>query len=421
VDGLNLPLLLLAALVALSGAAATLALPPLEGTGRAWGASYQLLLGATQLALLADDMALSWMALVLAAMTIALMAALPRSPSALAAAWKTVLLCGAGAALALLGLVVLAMAAQPLSGAAHVLSFQALLRMGREAEAGLLTLGFLLLLAGYGVLAGLVPVQSWMADAQAEAPTPLAAIPCALLANAALLALLRAQAVAGLNPLWLPPGVLLMVAGLAGVAFAAGALWRQRQAGRFLAVCAIGQTGLAAFAFGLGGPAVTAGLLQLMGATLALSAAAFAVARGGLLRGGEAGAAQSMAALGGLATTNPRLGWGLAAALGALAGLPPLALFVSEFLLVQQAVTRLPWMALPLGTGLVALAIATLARLRSLCFGPAPEGGTVAEPPPAGAWVEGLILLHVLALLGLGFFLPGPLADLLAEAARIAG
>lgn len=369
-EALNLPLLLLAALVGLSGAVALSVLPPHEGTARAFTAGYQLLLGATHLAVLADDFAVMWMALVLAVMTVAMLAALMRGPAALAAAWKTVLLGGAGAGLALLGTMVLAMATQPLTGDANALSFDAMLRVGREAESGLLTLGFVLLLAGYGVLAGLVPMHAWLPDAQAEAPTPLMAIPCALLGNAALLAVLRAQAVASLNPAWLPPGVLLLLAGLAGIGFAAAALWRQRQVGRFLAVCAIGQTGLAAFAFGLGGPAVMAGQLQMMAATLALSAAAFAIARASALRGG----ADGMHALSGLATTDPRLGWGLAAALGTLAGLPPLAQFVSEFLLVQQAVARLPWMALPLGIGLVALAIATLARLRGLCFGPAPEG-----------------------------------------------
>jgi hydrogenase-4 component F len=378
-EALNLPLLLLAALVGLSGAVALALLPPHEGTARAFTAGYQLLLGATHLAVLADDFALMWMALVLAVMTVAMLAALMRGPAALAAAWKTVLLGGAGAGLALLGTMVLAMAAQPLTGDANALSFDAMLRVGREAESGLLTLGFVLLLAGYGVLAGLVPLHAWLPDAQAEAPTPLMAIPCALLGNAALLAVLRAQAVAALNPAWLPPGVLLLLAGLAGIGFAAAALWRQRQVGRFLAVCAIGQTGLAAFAFGLGGPAVMAGLLQMMGATLALSAAAFAIARASALRGG----ADGMLALSGLATTDPRLGWGLAAALGALAGLPPLAQFVSEFLLVQQAVARLPWMALPLGVGLVALAIATLARLRGLCFGPAPKGSHNSAPKDA--------------------------------------
>ncbi|EHM02211.1 putative hydrogenase 4 subunit F [Acetobacteraceae bacterium AT-5844] len=416
-DALNLPLLLLAALIGLTGAIASLLQPPHEGTARAWASGYQALLGTIYLALLADDLALTWMALVLAGMIVAMLAALRRGPAALAAAWKTVLLGGAGAGLALLGIMVFGMAAQPLAGSPETLSFHALLRVGREAESGLLTLGFVLVLAGYGVLAGLVPLHAWLPDAQAEGPTPLMAIPCTLLGQAALLAVLRAKAIAALNPAWLPPGALLLAAGLLGIGFAAAALWRQRQAGRFLAVCAIGQTGLVAFAFGLGGPAVMAGLLQMMGAGLALSAAAFALTRATALRGED-----GMAALSGLAASEPRLGWGLAGALGALAGLPPMTQFISEFLLVQQAVARLPWIALPLGVGLVALAIATLARLRGLCFGPAPAGAQhMADGGPGGEVMMMLAGLHLLLLLALGLFLPAPLAGLLMDAARLVG
>ncbi|MBO1073594.1 proton-conducting transporter transmembrane domain-containing protein [Roseomonas marmotae] len=419
-DALNLCLLLPAALVGLSGAVATIALPPPEGAGRAWNAGYQALLGLTYLALLADDFGLAWMALTLAGPVLALLVALRRgtiesSGTALAAAWKAVTLLGAGSVLALLGTLALAMAAYPLAGEA-ALSFETLQRVGREAEAGPLMLGFLLMLAGYGVLAGLVPLHLWLSEAQGEAPTPLIIIPCTLLGQAALHLLLRAQAVAALNPVWLPPGALLLLAGLAGMAVAALALWRRRDAGRFLAACAIGQTGLAAFAFGLGGPAIMAGLIQMAGALLALSAAAYGLGRATGLRG-----SMSLTALAGLASSEPRLGWALAAVLGALAGLPPLALFVSEFLLVQQAVARLPWLALPLGLGLVALSGTTLARLRWLCFGPAPAGGAAVEAEGSGQTVILLMLLHLLALLALGFFLPGSVAALLADAARVAG
>ncbi|MFC7554297.1 hypothetical protein ACFQU7_21965 [Pseudoroseomonas wenyumeiae] len=186
-------------------------------------------------------------------------------------------------------------------------------------------------------------------------------------------------------------------------------------AGRFLAALALGQTGLAAFAFGLGGPAVMAGLMQMAGSLLALSAAAYGLGRASRLRG-----AGAMAALSGLAASDARLGWALAAALGALAGLPPLAQFMAGFLLVQQTVARLPWLALPLGTGLVLLALATLARLRWLCFGPPPARGVPAGPG-TGQTVFLLMLLHLLGLLALGLFLPAPLAALLAEAAQVAG
>ncbi|WP_456316302.1 hypothetical protein, partial [Teichococcus wenyumeiae] len=96
------------------------------------------------------------------------------------------------------------------------------------------------------------------------------------------------------------------------------------------------------------------------------------------------------------------------------------AQFMAGFLLVQQTVARLPWLALPLGAGLVLLALATLARLRWLCFGPPPARGVPAGPG-TGQTVFLLMLLHLLGLLALGLFLPAPLAALLAEAAQVAG
>jgi hydrogenase-4 component F len=413
-DALSLCLLLPATVIGLSGAVATMALPLPEGAGRAWNAGYQALLGLTHLALLADDVLLMWMALALAGPVLALLVAIRRGADALAAAWKTVLLLGAGSALALLGTLALAMAAQALGGEA-ALSFETLLRVGREVESGPLLLGFVLMLAGYGIQAGLVPLHLWRADAQAEGPTPLIVIPIALLGQAALHALVRAKAVAALSPAWMPPGAPLLLAGLAGMALGALALARARDAGRFLAAAAIGQTGLAAFAFGLGGPAAMAGLMLLAGALLALAAAAYGLARAERLRG-----AADMTSLSGLAASDARLGWTLAAALGALAGLPPLAQFMAGFLMVQQTVARLPWMALPLGAGLVLLAVAMLARLRWLCFGPPPADSAPADPG-TGQTVFLLMLLHLLGLLVLGLFLPGPLAALLAEAAQVAG
>lgn len=410
-DALNLVLLLPAGLVALGGAVAVLLLPLPEGAGRAWNAATLALLGLTNLALLADDLALAWMALALCGPVLALLVAMKRGAPALAAAWKLVLLCGAASGLGLLGVVVLAMAAAPVAGEA-VLSFETLMRVGREAEAGPLLLGFLFILAGHGTLAALVPVHLWLPSAMAAAPAPLLAIPVALLGNAALHAVLRARAVAALSPAWLPPGALLLATGLAGLGMAAWMLWRARDTGRFLAGCAIGQSGMAAVAFGLGGPAVMAGLLQMAGALLALSAAAMGLDRATRLRGGR-----GLARLGGLASTDARLAWALAAALAATAGLPPLAPFVAEFLLVQQAVARLPWLALPLGAGLVLLAGATLARLRRLCFGPPPVNATIAA---GGRGVFVLMLLHLGALLALGLFLPAPLAAMLAAAAQVA-
>ncbi|WP_159996196.1 proton-conducting transporter membrane subunit [Roseomonas sp. 18066] len=421
-DALNLWLVPLAALVGLSAAAASLAILPAERLGprasRAYFAAFQLFLGAVQLALLADNMVVLWAALQAAVMAAVLLAALRRGPAAVAAAWKLLILGGVGIALALFGTILLGLAAQPYAGGSEVsLSFNALLRVGREADGGLLTLAFVFLLVGYGSIAALVPLQGWLADATAEAPAAVPALLNTLLLVAALHAILRARAVVALNPEVVAPGTLMMALGLATLLLAGLSLWRRRDAGRWLAWIGIAQSGLAAFAFGLGGPAAIAGILLLLGQGLLLGALALALAEARLMRG-----AQQLSALAGLSASRPWLGAGVALALLGLAGLPPFSPFAAFFLLMQQVAARLPWLAIPLVLGLLLVALALVARLQALCFGP--PGAAAAAPALAGdlpaRWAIGLPLaLHLALALALGLFLPPALRDALAAAARI--
>ena len=59
----------------------------------------------------------------------------------------------------------------------------------------------------------------------------------------------------------------------------------------------------------------------------------------------------------GLTETHPLLGWGLVLGVVAIAGLPPLGIFMSEFLVVSSTFAREPWLALPLVFGLWKIAL----------------------------------------------------------------
>lgn len=246
----------------------------------------------------------------------------------------------------------------------------------------------------------------------------ISAVLSGLLLNAALHAILRVKSLVELNSGPLAPGALLVAMGLASLLLAAFALWRRRDARRFFAWSSIEHMGLAAFAFGLGGPAALAGLLHMLGHSLVKSAIFFTLGRAVALKG-----SQRLDAIGGLSLSRPALGWTLALGMLAIAGLPPFSLYASEFLMAQQSVARLPWLALPLGLGLLVAALAMLRTLQALCLGPAtPDAPGGAAPPPLGEWaVLAPAQLHLLLALVLGLALPAPLAALLAEAARIAG
>jgi hydrogenase-4 component F len=283
--------------------------------------------------------------------------------------------------------------------------------LAARADPDLLNLAFVFLLVGFGTKAGLVPMHSWLPDAHAEGPTPIAAVLSGLLLNSAMLAILRGKSIVAAHPETISPGIFLIIMGLATLLLAGLSLWRRRDAKRLFGWSSIEHMGIAAIAFGVGGPVGNmAGLLHLWGHSLVKSAAFFAIGRAVRIKG-----AQHMAAIGGLATSHPALGWGLALAMAALAGLPPFSLFASELLLASAIGREAPWLLPLFILGLLVAGTALLHAMQRLCFGlPTPQ------PAPMAAGLATLLPLWVHLLLAaiLALALPAPLSRMLLEASR---
>ncbi len=382
--GLPTPFALLTAFVAAAGAwrGRDLARPQL--------ALALALLAALLAALFADGVGLTWLAMEAALIAAAALLGLTHDDATAAAAgWRLLVAGGVGLGLALLGSVLLYLAARPALGPGMAgLSWTALARAAPALDGRLLSVAFALLLAGYGTLAALVPLHTWLPAAEAALPPPLAGLLGGAMTNAALVSILRARAVLAASSAAIPPGPALMALGLASLLLAAFALWRQREASRALAFAFIGQTGVATFAFGLGGPGGSfAGLLHLMLLTLAKAASALSLGDG------------------------PARRRTLAAGLVALAGLPPFGLLASLFLIAEATARRLPWLLAPLGLGVAVAAWALAARVAAP---PAAEPGRAPAP-------EWLALLPAWLMLGLtvllGLAMPGPVVAWFAAAA----
>jgi hydrogenase-4 component F len=423
-DALNLPLVVLSFLIGLTTAVFSLGAVAAERfdalRGRAYHVAFQVFMGAQALALLSDNMGIMWVAIEIATMASVVMVAVHGTPPAIEAAWKLFILCGVGITLALFGTIVLYLAAQPLVGHGDSgLSWAALRGVAARCDPGVLNLAWIFLLVGYGTKAGLAPLHNWLPDAEAEGPIAISAVLSGLLLNAALHAVIRAMAIVGANPETVPPGPFLVALGLLSVLLAGFALWRRRDARRFFAWSSIEHMGLAAIGFGLGGAAAAlAGLLHMLGHSLCKSAVFFGIGHAAQVKG-----TQKIAEIGGLAASRPTLGWGLVAAIAAVAGLPPFALFASEFLLLTEVVSRQWWLSLPLGLGLLAAAAAKIHTMQALCLGEATPDARDSGAPPGRRRAEALALgplwLHLLLAALLGAALPGPLAALLAEAAAL--
>src|SRR5690606_12188659 len=139
----------------------------------------------------------------------------------------------------------------------------------------------------------------------------------------------------------LAPGPIMIAMGLSSLLFAAFMLYRRNDAKRLFAYSSIEHMGIVTFAFGMGGPLANfAGLLHMAMHSLGKSAVFFAIGHIAQVKG-----TQRMDAIRGLGATHPLLAFGLAVAVLAIAGMPPLGIFMSEFLVVTSTFAREPLLA----------------------------------------------------------------------------
>jgi hydrogenase-4 component F len=379
---------------------------------RFYHAMYQVLMFAMNLALMSNSIGLMWVAIELATLTTVLMVGIYRTHEALEAAWKYFILGSVGIALALFGTILIYMAARPVVGEGlDAMLWTVLIERVGAFDPGLLNVAFVFLLLGYGTKVGLVPLHAWLPDAHAEGPTPISAVLSGLLLNVALYAVLRFKMLLAANAAAIAPGPLMVILGLTSLVFGAVMLYRRRDIKRLFAYSSVEHMGIITFAFGMGGQLANfAGLLHMTMHSLTKSAIFFAVGHIAQAKG-----TQKIADIRGLTETHPMLGWGLALGVFAIAGMPPLGIFTSEFLVVSSTFARQPILALILVVGLLVALGALLFFLNSLAFGE-PSGSSAAVK---ASYVP--LFAHLAIVLTAGIYLPAPMVLWFQHVARLLG
>src|SRR5471032_395025 len=379
---------------------------------RFYHAMYQVLMFAMNLALVANNIGLMWVAIEIATLTTVLMVGIYRTHEALEAAWKYFILGSVGIALALFGTILIYMAARPVLGEGNAaMVWTVLVQHAAKFDPALLNVAFVFLLLGYGTKVGLAPLHAWLPDAHAEGPTPISAVLSGLLLNVALYALLRFKILLAANPAAIAPGPLMVTMGLVSLVFAAFMLYRRRDIKRLFAYSSIEHMGIIVFAFGMGGPLANfAGLLHMVMHSLTKSAIFYAVGHISQIKG-----TQRINKIRGLTVTHPALGWGLVMGVVAIAGLPPLGIFMSEFLVVSSTFARQPLLAIVLVFGLLLAFGALMLRLTSVAFGN-PRGSTA---PVEASYVP--MFAHLSLVLIAGIYLPAPVVVWFQHVAQLLG
>ncbi len=382
------------------------------GRLRLYHGVYQWFVLGMLVALTSDNLGLLWIALEAATLATVLLVSLYRTPDAILAAWRYLILCGVGIALALFGTILLFAAGSEVLGHGDEALRWSQLHLQAEALApGLMLTAFVFFLVGYGTKVGLVPLHRWLPDAHAEGPTPISAVLSGLLLNVALYALVRCKSLVDASAPAGTTGSLMAAFAILTVSVAAVALHRQRDVKRFFSYSSIEHMGLMTLAFAIGTPlALFAGLLHMTVHALVKSGIFFAVGHASQAMGG-----QQIHRIRGLVHHHPALGWGLVVATLAIAGFPPFGLFTSEFLLFTAAVDTRPvlaaWLLLVLGVAFAGL----LRQVQPMAYGAPPAD---ARPVTVSLWP---LYLHLAVALWLGLSIPDFLADWYRQAAHLLG
>jgi len=386
---------------------------------RFYHSMYQAFLFTMLLALTANNTGVMWVSVEAATLTTVLMVSLYRTKEAIEAAWKYFILCSVGIGLALFGTILVYLAAQPVMGdGPDAMAWTLMIHKAQLFQPDLLNLAFVFVLVGYGTKVGLAPLHAWLPDAHAEGPTPISAVLSGLLLNVALYALLRFKMLIAANPHTLAPGPLMITMGLSSLFLSAFMLYRRGDIKRLFAYSSIEHMGVITFAFGMGGPVANfAGLLHMTMHSLTKSAIFFAV---GIIA--QNAGTKHIADIRGLTASHPFLGWGFLMAVLAIAGLPPMGVFMSEFLVISSTFAREPLLAAPLVIGLLIAFAALISRVSGMAFGtPGAMVLNARATPVATTIAYSAFALHMVPVLVAGLYLPPDLVRWFQNVAKFLG
>ena len=334
--------------------------------------------------------------------------------TSLEAAWKYAIIGGVGLSMALFGTVVTYYAAHLLAGsdALSGLNWSVLVQHAGQLDKQSMRLAFVLILLGYGTKAGLAPMHTWKPDAYSEAPVPSAAILSSAMLNCALYALIRFYILTSrcLGPEF--PGRLLLLFGILSMGISVPFILVQKNYRRLLAYHTIDHSGIMVTALGIGSVMGSLGLMLHMTFHTIAKSLLFLCA-GNVYQYFKTDLFAKLK--GSVIKAMPLTGVVFLMAMLAIVGMPPFSLFQSEFLIVRAAFDSGHVLSAVLfilfGTGVFAGA---LLHVGGMILGPG-DGGVA----PLRPWREGSLIVLAVVLVIIGFWVPGPLLELIHRAAAV--
>lgn len=293
------------------------------------------------------------------------------------------------------------------------------------ASGALIGVGGALCFIGFGVKIAIVPMHTWLPDVYTQSPSVSSAVLAGAVSKAGLVGLLRVVAALGVAIPW--PD-LLMIFGTVTIIAGNFLALRQREIKRLLAYSSMSHLGYVLLGIGFGLYAgqtlgVYGGLFHALNHSVMKGLAFFCVGLALYLTGRPGGQEHGflVSDLDGLARRSPLVALAFTLALFSLAGVPPLAGFMSKWQIFAAGLAAgSPWV-----TALVVLA--ALNSVLSLgyylpvvnaLYREAPSGALPAFQPPLAMLVPLIVLAGLIIVLGLW---PDAIAWLLAPASALGG
>lgn len=321
--------------------------------------------GAMNLAALADNAGLLWVAMEATTLLSAPLLIFHRNPKSLDALWKYLLACSVGIGFALFGTMLAAQAAEQ-AGAAG-LGLRDMAATSGSMNPGWFKAAFVFVLAGYGTKMGLAPFHAWLPSAYSAAPAPAAAFMSGALVNCSFLAIWRFAAMAPAPAQELCRDMMLAL-GLASLAAAALAMLRETDCARMLAHSSTEQMGLVIIMAALG-----VRLLPLHLLFHAFLKASLFMAVGCVLLEYKT---RALPQTRGMFSRRPFLASLLACGILALCAMPPSPLFFTELALIREA-------GLLLGGAILFFLFVIFCAMCKMAI-----AMTTGAPPPSPARIE---------------------------------
>ncbi|MEJ5236811.1 MAG: NADH-quinone oxidoreductase subunit M [Limisphaera sp.] len=393
VDGLNVALLLMAAMVGLAAAACA---REIQHRGKEFYFLLLLMVGGILGAFASLDLFFFYFFHELALVPTFLMIGMwGRGPDRAAAAFQMTLYLTAGALLALVGLVALYLQVPP---ELRTFDIPTLTRYFSDhpLPSSVQAWIYPMLLFGFGILVSLWPFHSWAPPGYAAAPTATAMLHAGVLKKFGLYGLLR------VGQPWLPDAAadwMPVVAWLAlgNLLYAGWVAMRQQDLGRLLGYASVAHMGFVFLGLTAGNALGLTGAVVVMVAHGLLAALSFAVA-GHLHQ--QAGTLE-IRRFGGLGRSMPFAGATLTMAALAGCGLPGFANFIGEVTVFLGAWQVQELRAVTVGAlwaALVVGAVYMLRAVRAVVHGPVPAAGQLGQDIQgwSGRWPYALLLAGLL-------------------------